>query len=253
MTGTWALKITTPSTWPANTYIRSGSGNHIFWVRLNSTQSGTSVSQSMIECGRSVPPFAASMVSENISFQVPNSVFDGGFLPTYSQTLTLSNTSPGATISQPLTAFLLGTTMSNPTTAAWPSSSSGLTQVNMDGDANPGVTVVYLNTGGNQYPRVSTAFFNPPRSDNPYVGTRLVFSLQGSLTSCTQASGAATVTHINTRIFGCNLASSTNNCNTSQWQFLDDSCLNYTQSGSTYQMVKIAAGASCSAVRAALP
>jgi hypothetical protein len=222
---------------------------------VTSTQSGTSVSQSIIECGRTVPPFDASMVNETYNFSLPTSLFDHSptYLPATSATLTLSSTSPGATNSQPLAAFLMGTTMSNPTTASWPSSSSSLTQVDHDADGNPGVTVNYLNSSGYSYPRVSSSIFSTARAQNPYVASRLVFSLQGSLTSCTQASGAATVTRINTRIFGCKLSGTTNKCNSSQWSFLDDNCLNYTTGASTYTMVKVANGASCATVRSALP
>jgi hypothetical protein len=222
---------------------------------VTSTQSGSTVSQAIVECGRFVPDFSATMVSETYGFSLQTSLFDHvpPYLPTTSTTLTLSSTSPGATISQPLAAALMGTTMSNPTTAAWPSASTGLTQVDHDGDGNPGVTVTYLNGGGYSYPRVSSSAFSTARAQNPYVASRLVFSLQGTLSSCTQASGPATVTQVNTRIFGCKLSGTTNKCNTSQWSFLDDNCLNYTVGSSTYTMVKVANGASCAAVRSALP
>jgi hypothetical protein len=209
----------------------------------------------MIECGRTVPDFSATMVSETYGFSLMTSLFDHAppYLPAVNATLSLSGSSPGATINQPLAAFLMGTTMSNPTTASWPSSSTSLTQLDMDADGNPGVTVTYLNGGAYTYPRVSSSAFSSTRAQNPYIASRLVFSLQGSLSSCTQASGAATVTQVNTRIFGCKLSGTTSKCNASQWGFIDDNCLNYTVGSSTYTMVKVADGASCSAVRSALP
>lgn len=253
LTGTWALKIVAPSTWSNATYIRGGSGNHVLWLRMTATQSGNSVSESMIECGRSVPDFEASMVNETYNFALMTSLFDHAppYLPASTATLTLSNQSPGATISQPLTAFLMGTTMSNPTTATWPNAASGLTQVDMDGDGDPGVRLTYLGTGGYSHPRTAGTL-GAARAVYPYVASRVVFSLQGTLSSCTQASGPATVTHVDVRIFGCELESGSN-CNGSQANFLDSNCVKYTIGSSTYQMVKVANGASCAAVRSALP
>ena len=73
------------------------------------------------------------------------------------------------------------------------------------------VRATYLSGGGYTHPRVSSSLF-AARAVNPYVASRLAFSLQGTLYSCTQASGPATVTHIDTRIFGCELESGSN-CN----------------------------------------
>jgi hypothetical protein len=254
LTGTWALKITSPTTWTNATYIRGGSGNHVFWLRMTATQSGNSVTETMLECGRRVPDFAATMVSETYGFSLMTSLFDHAppYLPTSSATLTLGSTAPGASVSQPLIAFLMGTTMSNPTTATWPNAASSLTQVDMDADGDPGVRVTYLSGGGYTHPRVSSSIFSTTRAANPYVASRLVFSLQGSLNSCTQASGPATVTHVDTRIFGCELEGGSN-CNGSQAGFLDMNCVRYSVGSSTYTMVKIANGASCAAVRSALP
>jgi len=253
LTGTWALKITSATTWPNDTYISGGTGNHVFWLRMTATQSGNTVTESLIECGRKVPDFSATMVSETYGFSLMTSLFDHAppYLPASSATLTLGNTSPGASVSQPLTAFLMGTTLSNPTTATWPNAASGLTQVDMDADGDPGVRVTYLGGGGYSHPRVSASLF-ATRAVYPYVASRLVFSLQGTLSSCTQASGPATVTHIDTRIFGCELESGSN-CNGSQAGFLDTNCVNYAVGSSTYTLLKIANGAACAAVRAALP
>lgn len=121
----------------------------------------------------------------------------------------------------------------------------------MDGNGLPGVTVNYRDDSTYDYPRASGTVFSP-RVSNPHSATRLVFSLQGALTSCTNAQGAATVTQINTRIFDCTLAAG-GDCSSSDASFLDDNCLVYTGTTATYQMTKIAANATCAAVRSALP
>jgi len=181
-------------------------------------------------------------------------VFDRSpaILPTSNATIALGNTSPTASVNMPLTAFLIGTSMANPVTATWPSAASGLTRVDMDANTDPGVTVSYVNGGGFEQPRVGDTFFDD-RSSNPYVATRLVFSLQGNLTSCTEASGAATVTQINTRIFGCKIANSSSKCSSGEANFLDQNCLNYNPGSASYRMVKINDGSSCAVVRSTLP
>ena len=253
LSGTYALKITHPTNWAQNANIQSGSGDHVYWLRLIGTHSGNNLGAQLLECGRRVPPFRARAVSETYGFEVPNTVFDRSpaILPTVNQTITLGNTSPTASINMPLTAFLLGATMANPTTAAWPSSAGSLTSVDMDGDGIAGVRVNYRNDSTYDYPRAGGNAFSP-RVSNPHAATRLVFSLQGALTSCTTAAGAATVTQINTRIFECQLSGG-GTCSNSEADFLDDNCLVYTSTAATYELEKIAANASCADVRNALP
>lgn len=253
LTGTWALKVSLNDSWPSASHIASGSGTHHFWLKLQSTHSGTSVSETLTECGRYVPDFRASEVSETFHFDLPNSLFDGNFLPSSNATVTLGSSSPGATFSMPATAFLMGTTMSNAVTASWPSAASGLTQLDMDGDGKSGVTLDYLSSGGYNEPRTSASLFGFNRADKPYIASRLVFSLNGSLSSCTQSSGSATVSFIDTRIFGCKLSGSSSDCSGSESNFLDQNCVIYSLGSSTYTMVKVTDGANCAAVRAAIP
>jgi hypothetical protein len=85
------------------------------------------------------------------------------------------------------------------------------------------------------------------------VASRVSFSLNGSLTSCTQSTGSGTFTHIDTRIFACRQTSGSQ-CTASQASFLDQGCVDYNMpSTATYTLVKVADGASCATIRAALP
>jgi hypothetical protein len=61
------------------------------------------------------------------------------------------------------------------------------------------------------------------------------------------------VTHIDTRIFGCKIAGSSQTCSSSEANFLDQNVPDYNLGSTTYSMLKIANGANCAAVRAALP
>jgi hypothetical protein len=196
------------------------------------------------------------MVTETYNYGYPNSLFDGNFLPAAAATVTLGSSSPGATFSLAPAATQMGINMADPINGSWPNLASGIAagiRVDMDGDGRAGVSAVYSNAGSLEYPRTSNSIFSITRADLPYVASRVAFSLGGTLTSCTQASGSGTFTHIDTRIFACRLSGGSA-CSTSDANFLDQNCVNYTMpSTATYTLVKVADGAACSTIRAALP
>lgn len=255
LSGTWALKMSVAGSWPNATYIRGGSGTFLFWMKLQGTHTGTSIAATLTECGRYVPDFSATMVSETYNYGYPNSLFDGSFLPSTSTTITLGSSSPGASLTLPLSATQMGVNMADPINGSWPSAASGIAsgiRVDMDGDGRPGVTAAYSNAGSLEYARTSTSLI-ATRADQPYAASRVSFSLSGTVSSCTQSSGTGTFTHIDTRIFGCRRDTGSQ-CSASDATFLDSNCLNYNMpSSATYTLVKVANGASCAAVRAALP
>lgn len=80
-----------------------------------------------------------------------------------------------------------------------------------------------------------------------------MFSLSGTLQSCTQASGPAGVTHVDTRIYGCKRTGGNTDCTGTEAGFLDDNQVSYQASSATYTLVKVADAATCADVRAALP
>jgi len=251
LTGTFALKITQQTSWPSNANLRAGSGTHVFWLKMSGTQTGNQVRASWTECGRSIPEFRASAINETFRFDLPLSVFDSGDLPSTAATVSLGSSAPGATWALPSTAFMIGATMSDPIGGVWPSA-TGLTGVDMDGDGKAGVTMSYLDTGSYIAPHVGATLFDA-RAERPYAATRLVFSLAGTLTGCSASAGAATVSHIDTGIFGCKIAGSARDCSAGEASFLDQNCLHYAVGSSTYGLLRVAESASCATVRAALP
>jgi hypothetical protein len=254
--GTYALKLTLASTWSSGSVIASGSGTFNFWMKVQATQAGNSLAVSVTECGRYIPPFRASLVSETFLYGYPNSLFDGNFLPSSATTATLGNSSPTASFALPRMATQMGVNMADPINGSWPSTAAGIAagiRVDMDGDGKPGVTAEYANGGSYIYPRTSSSLFGYNRADNPYVASRVSFSLSGSMSSCTAGSGTASFTHVDTRIFACNRASSTTDCTAAEADFLDTNCLNYALGSASYSLLKVANGASCSTIRAALP
>ncbi|HEX6244180.1 MAG TPA: hypothetical protein VFZ61_24860 [Polyangiales bacterium] len=257
LSGTYALRMSVAGSWPTASYITGGNGTFQFWMRLQVTQSGTVLAGTLRECGRYIPPFAAPIVGETYLYAYPLSLFDGDFLPAFPASATLSSAFPGASFTLGPTAVQMGIDMAlaplsrDPVTAAWPGAASQVPAANrldVDRDGRPGVTAEYADNY--THPRTGGTLFDP-RSDNPYVASRVSFSLSGSLASCSRSTGSANVRYVDTRIYACSLESG--ECSASQADFLDRNSLNYTLGTASYTLVRVTDGASCSAIRAALP
>jgi hypothetical protein len=251
LTGTFALKLTVPVNWAAKDWINAGSGTFYSWSRLQGTHVGNSVTGALTECAKDAPHFESSFFNgEFYKHNYPAGLFDHSpaYLPSASTTATLGSAAPGATYQLAPTALLMGATMADPINGAW----SGLTSADMDDNGKPGVSVDYRNSGNDRHAPTS-ASMGADRADTGYVATRLAFSLNGTLTSCAQSAGSATVTHIDTRIFGCHLEGGSE-CSGSEGTFLNNNQVAYQQTGAaTYTLVKIADTGTCADVRAAVP
>lgn len=254
LTGTFALKLTVAVTWPNQPYIKSGSGTAYVWSILKGTHSGNAFNGTVTECARNAPDFQSSILSDRYKVTFPNALFDHvpTYLPSGTAAVTLSNSSPGASFALARTSQLMGASMADPINGAWPSAASGLTQVDMDGDSKAGMTGVYPNSGGDIYPPTTLSVFGN-HADNVYLAARIVYSLNGTLTSCTQSSGSASVTHVDSRLFGCRHQGSTSDCSGSESNFLDSNQVVYSAGTASYSLVKIADAGTCADVRAALP
>jgi hypothetical protein len=254
LSGTFALKLTVAVTWPNQPYVSSGSGTFYSWSKLQGTQSGNTFSGTLVECGKDAPDFSSSVLSERYKIDYPTTLFDHApsYLSGVSAAVTLGSASPGASFALARASLLMGASLADPINGSWPSSASGLTQVDMDANGKPGMSAIYRNGSGDTYPPTSASLFGN-RADLVYVAARVVFSLNGTLTSCTQSSGTASVTHVDTRIFGCRHQGTSQDCSGTEANFLDSNHVVYTAGAATYTLVKIADTALCSDVRAALP
>jgi hypothetical protein len=240
-------------TWPSESWIRSGNGSVVAWARLQGTHSGNNLTGTLSDCGRTDPGFASIALSERYDLTYPSPLFDHepAYLQSVSASVTLGSAAPSASFALARVAFLSGLSMNDPQNGSWPTASSGVTQVDMDADGQPGVTALYNTASGNMRPPASTTNLTR-RSDTPYVAARMVFALGGTLTSCTQASGSASVTQVNTRIVGCHIANASN-CSPSDTTFYDSNHPQYSAGSASYSLVKVADNATCAAIRAALP
>jgi hypothetical protein len=256
LTGTWAGKLSLQVTWPSSLTLAAGSGTLGFWVIVKGTQSGNTIPVTMVPCEITIPDFQSSAAGGNEPYGLtfPNSLFDhtpSSYLPTTSATVALGGTSPGSTYSVPAVAFLVGLSMTNPTTDAWPSTPEMVTQVDMDEDTKPGVTAPYKS--GAPYDFVPVNLSKSARSDEAYLASRLAASFSGTISAgCTSISGTATVTHFDTHIVGCELSGGAGDCAQADSDFTDSNKPAYAAGSATLSLVKIPDAGTCADVRAAL-
>ena len=253
LTGTYALKIALQATWPSSSFVTSGEGTFRFWLKFTGTQTGEQLDGTLLECGREFPDFRSKVVNETMLLSIPNALFDQvpPYLTPVPVGVHVGGRSPGATFSLPLTGLLMGTSMSDPVSDLWPDSASRLKSVDVDGDGKAGVTVSYRNDLGYVYPRTSGSL-NAGRATSAFLASRLVFALDGTLTSCKSAGGAADVRFVDTRIFGCNREAPGDECSSNEADFLDANCVDYTLGSAEYSLIRVPDDASCPVVRAAL-
>jgi hypothetical protein len=254
LSGTWAAKLSVQLSWASSLTLAAGSGTLQFWVIVKGMQNGNSVPVTMVPCEIAVPDFESSAVAGNEPYGVTfsNTLFDHTpqFLPTTSATVTLGGSSPGSTYTMPTIAFLLGASMTNPTTDPWPATPAAVTEVDMDQDGHVGVTQPYK-TGGS-YDLVPLDIMKSQRADENYLAARLVASFTGTLSSCTNMAGSANVTNFDTHIIGCDISGDAGACSTTQSNFVDSNRPAYTVTSASISLVKVASTAVCSDVRAAL-
>ncbi len=266
--GTWGSRLTIDVTWAPQGFtgiiLASGSGQIKQWIKGVRVQTGTSTSDATVVCGIDLPDFQSTALigSETYGVRFPSTLFDDGYLPTFTVSASLSALKPGATYSTTTSAALLGLTMANPTTDPWPSTIT--TQVDMDRDNEPGVTIDTAQ--GSPYSDVPTGIpapFQPIiRANRLYVAIRQVTIVTGRVTDCDHMSGTVSIPQIQSKyaidshVMGCHLVDG-GDCTTgsgSQAAFVDNTQPVFTPSGTTdFHSVRLATGATCADVRSALP
>jgi len=268
LSGGWALKVAVQVTWPATAVLAAGSGTVDVWALVQGTQSGDSIPGTVLPCGITLPDFNGPAIVGSPTFgaSFPDSLFDGSYLTATSSTVTVSSSTPGATFTSPAEANLLGIGFANPTTAAWPVlATAQADQVDMDADGNPGVTAdskvgQTTESGTGTYSGIpvsaAAAVFGPYASEL-YMALRSVIALDGTLTSCTQASGAATVSFLDNHSLGCQLSTG-GNCTSAETTFVDTNSPHFASTGgvvgtATFQAQKLTGTATCPNVKTALP
>jgi ABC-type branched-subunit amino acid transport system substrate-binding protein len=252
MSGVYALELRVPVTWPASTLLMAGSGEFVSWARVQLSQSGTDLSSGVVPCGQTVPDFQnAILITEAYGVEYPETIFDHApLLPAVPALGTLGGTAPGAAFSLGRTAWLAGLELSDPIDGAWPSVAT-VVQRDDDADGAPGITGVYKSLG--QYAALPVDSAAIARADRGHIAARIVFNLDGTLTSCARAEGAATAQAVDSHTLGCQLSLSGLDCSLLQAAHLDTNTPSYVTGPAAFVLQKVADDAGCSEVRAALP
>ncbi|HEY6878067.1 MAG TPA: hypothetical protein VI299_08600 [Polyangiales bacterium] len=254
LTGTYAVKMTVPTTWPGTAQISGGSGTFEFWLKMGATHVGNQAAVQLRECHQHVPVIRSLLVAENYLFTYPDSLFDSEVLPSFSATMTLGDSTPSSSLSLPPVAMELGVNLSDPLNDPWPNNAASLPdalRVDAEGDGNPSVTAIYSNAGIYVYPPTSASLF-AQRAQQAYIAVRWVFSMTGALTSCDGSQGSVTLAKIDSRIVGCRHADGSL-CSVAEANHLDTNLPKFQFGAGTYVLSRVAADAVCPAVRAALP
>jgi hypothetical protein len=252
MTGRWALRISVPSTWPGTSLLSAGSGNFTFWGLLQLTQSGTSLTGTLTMCGETAPDFrSAPFINEQYGIVFPNALFDRNPpLPAVAAGGGLTSASPGSQLTFARTALLAGASMANPINDPWPSAAATMS-LDSDADGKPAVSALYKTGSGYAAPPVND--FGTVRAQTDYIAARMVFSLAGTLDSCSTGSGTATPQDIDYHTLGCRITGNARDCSAAEASHLDQNAPDFRPTPGPYALAKLASGATCASVRAALP
>ncbi len=273
--GTWATKISIDVNWVPQglmgVILAPGSGKILQWIKsVRTIANGTSTTDTAVVCGIALPDFSGTSFvgGETYGVRFPPSLFDSGYLPSFAIFGTLGGNSPTATFATKPSAALIGLTLANPATAAWPATI--MTAVDTDMDNNPGVTVnaaTGLIPGGGSgdsgvYSQFPVDVFSD-RADQLFVVIRQVTQLNGAASDCNHFTGMTTIPKIpnntsgkyaiDSHIVGCNLAAG-GQCSSSQISFIDGTQPVFSPSGNaSFSSVRVKSGTTCSDVRSMLP
>lgn len=251
LSGIYALKLTVATSWPLSTHVAPGSGTFQYWATMNLTQQGTALDGTVSLCGGTIPDFWMVVRTERYGTSFADSVFDAP-LPAVNVSGTLGGSVPGAALTTSRSALLAGIALPDPVESSWPSLASANTP-DHDLDGRPGVTVNYRSGVGYTLPPVDS--LGTMRATDGYLATRIVFSLDGSLTSCSSAAGSASVPDIDVHMVGCRLIGGLP-CLSYQTEHIDEETPDYQVQSASYSMVRLGTPGqtfSCAQVRAALP
>jgi hypothetical protein len=259
--GTWASRLVMGVSWVPQglmgVILAPGSGQIRQWIKGVRVQTGNTATDTTVVCGIALPDFTGTSIAgaETYGVNFPDSLFDTGSLPTFTVNATVSGFAPGATYTTTPSAALLGLTMTNPATTAWPATITA-------GPDSPGVTVD-VNQGGS-YSDVPTDVFKMQRADQLLVVIRQVTVVTGTVLNCDHMSGSVTIPRIpntsagkyaiDSHVVGCRLTGGAGTCNSTQTSFLDGTQPVFTPSGAgSFVAVRMPSGATCADVRTQLP
>jgi len=246
-----AAIFTLDVTWPAVLAANGGSGQLYIWSMSNYMINGSSIAGTTLTCGNQLLPLPLNGTGRSalglpstgtvqVLIELPTALTWDNVSRTAPVTGTLGGWNVGSSISiNPVTSIegLKPTsTYANPATP-WPSAGTAF----MPSDLQPDDTKLTAGDNGIiAYPLNNTCagFYLPatglgtgsPVADEIYLVTRTTLSLYGTSTSCTESSGAITVSQLQNHPIGCHVQGGSD-CTAAEWQFIDSNTTVYSGLG----------------------
>jgi len=256
---TLAVQISMDVTWAAGTATNAGTGKVVLWNRSQLTSTGTVLGGETITCGTVLPDLILNALGNiaaggsKVLIEIPTKDWDAPTMPKYPSNGTLAAWSVGSAITIDPTVVLVGLTMPDPN-AVWPASGMGIATVDADSDGKPGMLAVPKADGGYTQPPTAIGLIgSAPVADNLYLVSRTSVALAGKTTTCEEQAGTAMVKYFDSHVVGCHVKTPAAECTPTQVDFIDQSRSIYKTTTGTFKSKKIADGATCADVRAALP
>jgi hypothetical protein len=250
------------------TVIDSGSDTIFSWSLNYFSYDGSSLSIDSVPCGGTSPDLCSSLFEEAYAQDPDNSIWQSPTMPVVSQTVALPDADPGEPFVTPLTATLLGISVSDPL-GEWPAAwnSPGVSFPDHDGDTNPGVTSYVKTTGtspscGYEYhglPNVVSGSAGTPEDEmdivRVYLGSRSLGYFDGELSGCERITGVVAGPNngmplVNGRVRGC-YTETNRECTQEEFEFFDSTSGESSQHimATRFTMIRVADGISCEQVR----
>jgi prepilin-type processing-associated H-X9-DG protein len=254
---TEAIHYVLDVTWPATTAANQGSGKVDLWSRLVYTADTAGVSISVSPCGTVLPEVPLNAVGtlaaggDTVLIEFQDAVWDDLTKPPSMATGVQTGHDVGSGIRFSFNDQL-GVTLADPE-GAWPAAAADVTPADVDADTKPGYTATPRGGGGYVLPPTTIGLGgSAPAADKLYLVSRQVITIDGTRTACDAHSGSATVSFFDNHVVGCHVQGG-DDCTPTQSDFVDQNRTKYVASGATYSAKTVTDGASCSAVRQAVP
>ena len=156
LTGTWAGKLDVAVSW-SGSLIASGNDTVSAWLVLQLVQNGTALQLSLVPCDIKFPDFSLNpaVAAETYGVSFPLTLFDHvpAYLTSTTTSAAISGVAPGGSVSIPLFGVMVGATLTNPASDAWPDVASVMS-VDSDMDTKPAITANHKSGTIYTYPPV---------------------------------------------------------------------------------------------------
>jgi hypothetical protein len=268
LAGTYSAEVVLDVKWRAETIfglipvIAAGSGQIRFLLRMDSDASGDLAHAKLRSCRGELPDFAGSFLTDELySAHIPDAAWEAPAMPSWDLNWNVACRKPGCSVNLDSVVVTLGATPGT----AWPGRTGSLSTVvsaDHDGDGFPGVSYTMRgppekNAAGKAYSHPPVTFSLSTRATELQLAFQLRAQVQGKLTSCDAITAGFTQAAVEARAIGCrtrkNATAPVLACDADQIAFVDDNLPNWTVTGGSMRIKRVAASASCAAIRAAWP